>query len=155
MLGLVLMECKQVREINLCACGYQLSLSLYYCTWHQRAATCLWAASKEPSRGQSLCFPLAWAMWLVWTCGRKFDTFLFLEEWMWEQGERKGEAGNLAPFKGALIISCTKSKSPQVSHIVTWNMGCLRPTVIAQLPGEKCFTCLWGHVKWELPPVHC
>lgn len=74
---------------------------------------------------------------------------------MWEQGERKGEAGNLAPFKGALIISCTKSKSPQVSHIVTWNMGCLRPTVTAQLPGVKCFTCLGGHVKGELPPVHC
>lgn len=30
-LGLVETECKQVREINLCARGYQLSLSLYYC----------------------------------------------------------------------------------------------------------------------------
>lgn len=70
---------------------------------------------------------------------------------MLEQWERKGEAGNLAPFKGALIIFCAKSESPQISRIVTWSMHCFRPTFIAQLLGVKYFTCLWGHLKGELP----
>lgn len=149
------------REISLCLpMASSMSSSPRCCNWQYkhraREYGCCYLPAKQQQKDlwdPTLSPQFAQAVWLICTWWGKFDTFWFLEECLSEQWTRRGEAGNLAPFKGALIISCTKSKSPQVSHIVTWSMHCSRPTFIAQLLGVKCFTCLWGHVKGELPPV--
>lgn len=83
---------------------------------YQRAATCLWAASKEPSRGQSLCSPLARAVWLVWTCGRNFDTFLFLKSECGSKGREKVRQEIWLPLRCFDNLLHKKQKPSGFSH---------------------------------------